>query len=55
MPTAFAAAVAAERARGREPELDDIALVRSPGELVGLVGPHADYLEPIVRRYAAGR
>ncbi|WP_254076488.1 NUDIX domain-containing protein [Streptomyces pacificus] len=49
----FAAAVDAERARGREPELDGIALVRSPGELAGLSGPHADYLEPIVRRYAA--
>ncbi|WP_258049934.1 NUDIX domain-containing protein [Streptomyces finlayi] len=52
---AFAAAAAAERAQGREPELDDIALVRSPGELVSLTGPHADYLEPIVRRYSAGR
>ncbi|MEU9062406.1 NUDIX domain-containing protein [Streptomyces sp. NPDC048430] len=50
---AFAAAAAAERAQGREPELDDIALVRSPEKLVELTGPHADYLEPIVRRYTA--
>lgn len=49
----FAAAADAERAHGREPELDDIALVRSADELAGLSGPHADYLEPIVRRYAA--
>lgn len=47
----FAVAARAERALGREPELDEIALVRSPDELVGLVGPHADYLEPVVRRY----
>jgi ADP-ribose pyrophosphatase YjhB (NUDIX family) len=48
----FAAAARAERAQGREHELDKIAPVRSPGELTGLVGPHADYLEPVVRRYA---
>ncbi|WP_228982266.1 NUDIX domain-containing protein [Streptomyces sp. DH12] len=53
--TAFRAAAAAERAQGREPELDGIALVRSPDELASLMGPHADYLEPIVRRYTAGR
>ncbi|MBT2402054.1 MULTISPECIES: NUDIX domain-containing protein [unclassified Streptomyces] len=47
----FAAAAAAEQAQGREPELDEIALVRTPYELAGLVGPHADYLEPVVRRY----
>ncbi|MFF3343178.1 NUDIX domain-containing protein [Streptomyces flavidovirens] len=47
----FAAASGAERAQGREPELDDIALVRSPSELAGLASPHADYLEPVVRRY----
>lgn len=52
---AFATVTAAERAQGREPELDDIALVRSPEELVGLTGPHADYLEPTVRRYTIGR
>jgi ADP-ribose pyrophosphatase YjhB (NUDIX family) len=47
----FAAAARAERAQGRDPELDQIALVRSAEELTGLVGPHADYLEPVVRRY----
>ena len=47
----FAAAARAERAQGREPELDEIALVRSPDEVAGLVGPHADYLAPVVRRY----
>lgn len=47
----FAALAAATRALGREPELDQIALVRSPDELADLNGPHVDYLEPIVRRY----
>ncbi|MFJ8076172.1 NUDIX hydrolase [Streptomyces sp. NPDC096176] len=51
----FTAAAAAERAQGREPELDAIALVRSADELAGLSGPHADYLEPIVRRCFSGR
>ncbi|MFF4160861.1 NUDIX domain-containing protein [Streptomyces sp. NPDC001678] len=48
----FAAVVAAERAAGREPELAEIAFVRSSQELAGLAGPHADYVEPVVRRYA---
>ncbi|MFJ3979219.1 NUDIX hydrolase [Streptomyces sp. NPDC090021] len=48
---AFAAAAVAERAQGREPELDDIALVSSPRDLEFLSGPHADYLEPLVRRF----
>ncbi|MFI6883885.1 NUDIX hydrolase [Streptosporangium canum] len=47
----FAALVATEQALGRDPELDQIALVRSPAELADLDGPHVDYLEPIVRRY----
>ncbi|WP_308409542.1 NUDIX domain-containing protein [Streptomyces sp. A3M-1-3] len=47
----FAALMAGERALGCEPELDRIALVRSPDELAALVGPHVDYLEPVVRRY----
>ncbi|MET7718726.1 NUDIX domain-containing protein [Streptomyces sp. NPDC005407] len=47
----FAAAARADRAQGREPELDEVTLVRTPDELAGLIGPHADYLEPIVRRY----
>ncbi|WP_327158965.1 NUDIX hydrolase [Streptomyces tubercidicus] len=38
--TGFTAAAAAERAQAREPELDDIAWVRSPDELASLVGPH---------------
>ena len=48
----FEAAVAAETAQGREPELNRIALIGSTAQLPDLVGPHADYLEPIVRRYA---
>ncbi|MFD9354692.1 NUDIX domain-containing protein [Streptomyces sp. NPDC060031] len=47
----FAAAASVQRSQGCEPELDEIALVRSPDELAGLIGPHADYLEPVVRRY----
>lgn len=49
----YAALVAAETEQGREPELDRLALVRSPDELAQLGGPLVDYLEPIVRRYAA--
>ncbi|GGW73191.1 DNA mismatch repair protein MutT [Streptomyces griseoloalbus] len=51
----FTAAAAAECAQGREPELDGIALVRSPDELAGLSGPHADYLDPVVRRFFGRR
>jgi 8-oxo-dGTP pyrophosphatase MutT (NUDIX family) len=51
----FTAAAAAERVLGREPELDTIVLVRSPEELAGLDGPHADYLEPVVRRFCDRR
>ncbi|WP_344272638.1 NUDIX hydrolase [Streptomyces hebeiensis] len=51
----FTAAAAAERVQGREPELDRIALVRSPDELTALAGPHADYLEPTVRRFSGCR
>ncbi|GAA5065331.1 hypothetical protein GCM10023259_057570 [Thermocatellispora tengchongensis] len=47
-----AAAVSAERALGRDPELDEIALVAGPAELPALGGPLADYLEPVLRRYA---
>ncbi|WP_455351330.1 NUDIX hydrolase [Streptomyces sp. SYSU K217416] len=46
----FAAVVAAEQVLGREPELDKIALVRSPAQLAELA-PQVDYLEPVVRRY----
>jgi 8-oxo-dGTP pyrophosphatase MutT (NUDIX family) len=49
----YTAAAAADRLRGREPELDAIALLRSPAELASLASPHADYLAPIVRRFAA--
>ncbi|MEW1866823.1 MULTISPECIES: NUDIX hydrolase [Streptomyces] len=52
---AFAMVAAAERVQGREPELDGIALVHSPDELAGLAGPHADYLDPIVRRFSGCR
>lgn len=47
----FEAATAAERALGQDPELDRIALVSSPTDLLDLEGPHVDYLEPVVRRY----
>ncbi|WP_331718377.1 NUDIX domain-containing protein [Streptomyces sp. NBC_00624] len=53
--TCFAVAAEAERVQGREPELDDIALVRSRDELAGLAGPHADYLEPVVHRFTSAR
>ncbi len=48
----FAALVSAETALGRTPELKEVALVRSAAELAGIEGPHVDYLEPVVRRYA---
>ncbi|MGY3677072.1 NUDIX domain-containing protein [Streptomyces sp. TE33382] len=51
----FTAVSAAERVQGRVPELDDIALVCAPDELAALTGPHADYLKPIVRRFAGCR
>lgn len=49
----FTAMAEAERAQGREPELDNIFLIHSTAQLPLLAGPHADYLEPIVRRYEA--
>lgn len=49
------AAAAADRIQGREPELGDIALVRSLDDLAALAGPQADYLEPVVRRFRAVR
>lgn len=48
----FTGLVSAEAALGRTPELDQIALVRSESELACLHGSQADYLEPVVRRYA---
>lgn len=47
----FKVATTAEQALGRDPELDRIALVSSPAELADLEGPHADYLEPVIRRF----
>ncbi|WP_282090672.1 NUDIX hydrolase [Streptomyces tendae] len=47
----FTAAAAAERSQGREPELDTFVPVGSADELAGVGGPHADCLEPIVRRF----
>ncbi|MCX4515914.1 NUDIX domain-containing protein [Streptomyces sp. NBC_01619] len=47
----FEAVTAAEQALGRDPELDRIALVSCPADLVNLEGPHVDYLGPVVRRY----
>ncbi|MEU6081246.1 NUDIX domain-containing protein [Streptomyces sp. NPDC047108] len=48
-----AALVSAETAQGREPELDRIALVRSPADAADdLRGPHVDYLDAVLRRYA---
>ncbi|MYY13326.1 NUDIX domain-containing protein [Streptomyces sp. SID4919] len=47
----LAAAAEVEHAQGREPELDALALVRTPDDLDGLAGTQADYLEPVVRRY----
>ncbi|MER6361295.1 NUDIX domain-containing protein [Kitasatospora sp. NPDC001527] len=38
-----------------ERELVELAFVRSPGDLPGLPGPHADYLDPVVHRYARQR
>ena len=34
------------------PELDQIALIHSPADLKTLHGPHVDYLEPLLDRYA---
>jgi 8-oxo-dGTP pyrophosphatase MutT (NUDIX family) len=48
----FAALVSSEIALGRDPELDQIALIRSQAELAGLGGSQVDYLQPVVRRYA---
>nr|WP_241562614.1 NUDIX domain-containing protein [Streptomyces hoynatensis] len=50
----FAGVTAADRARGVVSELDRIALIGSVAELGELDGPHADYLEPIVRRFLEG-
>ncbi|MET8809693.1 hypothetical protein [Streptomyces sp. NPDC004546] len=36
----------------RPPELDQIAFSHAPADLKAFEGPHADYLEPLVDRYA---
>jgi hypothetical protein len=36
----------------RPPELDQIAFGHAPAALKAVEGPHADYLEPLVDRYA---
>ncbi|CAM5407317.1 hypothetical protein SSPIM334S_07838 [Streptomyces spiroverticillatus] len=51
----FAVLTEAERAAGREPELDEIALIGDPMRLADLTGPHADYLAPLVHRYSTTR
>ncbi|TQS16673.1 NUDIX hydrolase, partial [Microbispora sp. SCL1-1] len=47
--------VSSETTLGHTPELDQIALVRSPADLACPDGPHVDYLEPVVRRHAQQR
>ncbi|MFJ9729695.1 NUDIX hydrolase [Streptomyces sp. NPDC101209] len=48
----FQAVLSAATAVGQHPELDRIAFVQSPKDLTELDAPHADYLEPLVDRYA---
>ncbi|MEU9405774.1 NUDIX hydrolase [Streptomyces sp. NPDC048281] len=48
----FAAVVSATTAVGQAPELEQITFVHSPADLKALDGPHVDYLEPLVDRYA---
>ncbi|MFE7562002.1 NUDIX domain-containing protein [Kitasatospora sp. NPDC057500] len=38
-----------------ERELVELAFARSPADLPGLPGPHADYLAPVLRRFARQR
>ncbi|MFI2423839.1 NUDIX hydrolase [Streptomyces sp. NPDC018955] len=45
------ALTAAERALGRVPEFDRLALVRTPTDLADLTGPHVPYLAPVLRRH----
>lgn len=49
----YAALVAAETSRGRTPELDRIAFVRTAADVDGLGGPGADFLPLVVARHAA--
>ncbi|MFD8305068.1 NUDIX domain-containing protein [Streptomyces sp. NPDC059690] len=50
----FTAVLSAGAAAGQLPELDRVALVRTPSDLTALPGPHPDYLGPLVGRYARG-
>ncbi|OHV41426.1 NUDIX hydrolase [Pseudofrankia sp. EUN1h] len=47
----YASLVRTERARGHDPELDQIAFVSIPGDLATLGGPVADYLAPVLDEY----
>jgi 8-oxo-dGTP pyrophosphatase MutT (NUDIX family) len=49
-----AAAVVVERSRGREPEFAEVALVGDVADLDLLEGRPADYLRPLVDRFAGG-
>ncbi|MCA2226530.1 NUDIX hydrolase [Nonomuraea aurantiaca] len=49
----FAALTSAEVAQGRDPELEQIAFVRSPTEVAGLKGGCVDYLGPLLRQYVS--
>ncbi|MEU5519313.1 NUDIX hydrolase [Streptomyces sp. NPDC047860] len=43
---------ATEHALGRTPELDRLALARSPADLTALTGQHVSYLAPVLHRHA---
>lgn len=47
------ALVNAERARGCEPEFDRVTLIRHAVELAPLDGAPADYLRPLLNRFAS--
>ncbi|MEU6714605.1 NUDIX domain-containing protein [Nonomuraea sp. NPDC046802] len=47
----YAALVSSETAHGREPELAQIAFVRSPSEVAGLDGTHVAYLKPLLAHW----
>ncbi|MFE9446354.1 NUDIX hydrolase [Streptomyces sp. NPDC006602] len=48
----FGAVVSDTTVVGQAPELEQITFVHSPADLTALTGPHADYLELLVDRYA---
>ncbi|MDT3439091.1 MULTISPECIES: NUDIX domain-containing protein [unclassified Pseudofrankia] len=47
----YASLLEAEKARGHDPELDQIAFVSAPGDLAALDGPTADYLALVLDRH----